>query len=756
MKSFVFHAIVAVCHIYASHAQSYLDSERRLDGISNTSNHRVRQYGALRSIYRSTGMENVPGQPFRNWDFETDNDPCVFNGIVCEEDYITVLDFEDSSLSGTLPDVFGDFPRLKELRLYNNSLYGTIPRSLLQVQSLRHLHVGYNFLSGRFPDVSDLRVLSRLYLGRNAISGTLPAALCQLTSLELLDISFVTKMWGHIPACFGTMSMLTTFRVTDVGLTGTVPSDLCGLPFGCDAIACPAGSFQGNAGRQTSEGAACRPCDAPSNVIGTTTCQWHESFDRSMAPTPDMTPGPTDSPIIPASPSRIPSPVHNVSPTRCSTSASPTSDETPSPTLASSNSTDSPEVTRQPISSSPIASPAPSFLPPSTNTQEPVSSHPSKLIDPTFPSPSTMTQKPTSYHPSKSISPTLRPPSTGTHEPASSHPSSLMVPSILASSLPTAVPSPSQPASIFPTSSGAPVPMPTTPSDSPSLTIDSRSSTGVLASISSVAVCVAILALFALWKNHWSEPMHARFVDDVSAENDVCHLEKDEQETLGKNSEVEFNVAAAWIAPDQSNLMVTPTSVEALAPTTKRVPSILKTSLSRDQYNTRSKDDEATRKVRFSAPVPLPTPVVRTESSPHIQLKQSERENREAWIPWPFNSAFDPFDMCSSQTLCISETDSPVPFDSAHAALPAVLAVPADARQADGEPTSLRTYVLGIRSLSELSSRKKQANRTVTAPTDIFRQRNEFPTTINCAIHAVSSDFRDSDGNSLGEEIGEV
>jgi hypothetical protein len=301
--------------------------------------------------------------------------------------------------------------------------------------------------------------------------------------------------------------------------------------------------------------------------------------------------------------------------------------------------------------------------------------------------------------------------------------------------------------------------MPTTPSDRPSLAIDSRSSTGVLAAISSVSVGVAILALLVLWKRHWSEPMHVRFVDDASAENDVRHLEKDEQETLGKNSEAEFNVATAWIASDQTNLMVTPTSVEALAPTTKRVPSILKTSLSRDQYNTRSRNDEATRKVRFSAPVPLPTPVVRTESPPHVQLKPSERETREAWIPWPFNSAFDPIDVCSGslpQTLCTSEMGSPVPFDSAHATLPALPAVPADARQADGESPFPRTYVLGIRSLSELSTRKKQANHTVNVPTHIFRPRSEFPTTINYAIHAVSSDFRDSDGNSLGEEIGEV
>jgi hypothetical protein len=751
MKSSIVHAIVAVCHIYGSYVQSHLDSERRLEGTSNTANsQRVRQYGALRSIYRSTGMEYIPTQPFRNWDFENDKDPCEFTGIGCQENDITVFDFEDSSLSGTLPDVFGDFPHLKELRLYNNSLYGTIPRSLLRAQSLRYLHVGYNFLSGRFPDVSDLRVLSRLYLGRNAISGTLPAALCQLTSLELLDISFVTKMWGQIPACFGTMKMLTTFRVTDVGLTGTVPSDLCGLPFGCDAIACPAGSFQRNAGRQTSEGAACRPCDAPSNVIGTTTCQWHESFDRSMAPTPDVIP----------SPSRIPS---NVSPTRCSTSASPTTDKTmslsPAPTLASSHPTSGPGVTRQPILSYPSTSPAPSFLPPPTNTQKPASSHPSKLIAPTLPSPSRMTQKPTSFHPSKPIAPTLRPPSTGTHEPASSHPSSLMAPSLLVSSFPTVAPSPSRPASTFPTSSEAPMPMPTTPSDSPSITINSRSSTGVLASISSLAVCVAIVALFVLWKRHWSDPVHVRFVDDVSAENDARHLEKDEQGTLGKNSETEFNVATAWIAPDQTSFMVTPTSVEALAPTTKRVPSILKTSLSRDQYNTRSKNDEVMRKVRFSAPVPLPTPVMRTESPPQIQLKQSERESHEAWIPWPFNSAFDPIDVCNvsfPQQLCISEAGSPIPFDSAHATSPAVLAVPADARQADGESTSLCTYVLGIRSLSELSTRNKQATRTVGVPTDIFRPRIEIPATINYAIHAVSSDFRDSDGNSLGEEIGEV
>jgi hypothetical protein len=148
-------------------------------------------------------------------------------------------------------------------------------------------------LSGTFPNVISSPSLSRLSVHRNAISGTIPSSICKLTNLVVLDISQLTRMRGIIPTCFGDLTALTAFRVTDIGLGGTVPATLCNVRdmngltpnvFGCDAIACPTGTFQRAVGRQSKEETPCIRCDVPSNVIGSTTCQWHDINAPTFSP----------------------------------------------------------------------------------------------------------------------------------------------------------------------------------------------------------------------------------------------------------------------------------------------------------------------------------------------------------------------------------------------------------------------------------------------------------------------------------------
>lgn len=354
----------------------------------------ARQFEALVQLYHSTSMPRPV----------SDSDYCSWDGLVCDNiGYVVSIDWNDRNLEGSLPDVFDDLPRLKRVRFYNNSIYGELPGSLLQLEDLVYLNVGHNFLTGVFPDFSSVSNLKRLVLDRNAFSGTLPTSLCELKSLEVLEVSAITKMSGSIPNCLGSLENLNRFRVTDVGLVGAVPPELCdGRPmndfspneFGCDAIACPAGFYQRGRGHQVSSDEPCKECDVPSNVIGSTTCLWHEAFDRDTVP-------PTNSPTI--SPSYRPTSSPTPEPTRRVTDVPtqhPSKSPTRKPTLPATQSP-TPNPTSAPTK-------APSYLP-STFPSESPTLAPFNTLDPT-PSAAWETLKPSST-PSEIASFPTHPPS---------------------------------------------------------------------------------------------------------------------------------------------------------------------------------------------------------------------------------------------------------------------------------------------------------------------------------------------------------
>ena len=255
------------------------------------------QYDALRQFYLSTKMYSESSRMLHNWSFDrstSDGEYCSFTGITCDRNFmVTAIELNSTELAGRLPDTLNGFSSLRRMRLYNNSIEGSIPINLLQIPTLQLLNLGQNLISGTIPDFSPSKLFTRLILRRNAISGTIPYSLCNLTNLVVFELSQLTRMRGKIPDCFGQLTALTALRLSDIGLTGTVPSELCSVrsmngltpnTFGCDAIACPVGSFQRSVGRQSNENTPCSPCNVPSNVIGTTTCQWHEINNPSLPP----------------------------------------------------------------------------------------------------------------------------------------------------------------------------------------------------------------------------------------------------------------------------------------------------------------------------------------------------------------------------------------------------------------------------------------------------------------------------------------
>lgn len=245
------------------------------------------QFAALASIYNATGMQ-FEGNHSRSWmntgDQGSGKDYCQNDGVLCDRNgFVLAIDLRSQGLNGTIPNEIGSFLHLRALRLSDNELRGTLPSHLMNMTALRYLNLGRNHLSGIFPHFNAMSALHRLILGQNSFSGTIPNSICELSNLEALDISSCTKLYGTLPPCLEDLPALNYLKITDVGLTGTVPTGLCdgrsmnGLdpnPFGCDAIGCAAGSFHRDSGRQAEEGDPCSICQVPSNALSSSTCQW--------------------------------------------------------------------------------------------------------------------------------------------------------------------------------------------------------------------------------------------------------------------------------------------------------------------------------------------------------------------------------------------------------------------------------------------------------------------------------------------------
>jgi len=260
-------ACFATCVNPVAEAESALRSKGRRIEVNASDNSLLwLQYDALYQIYNATNMDADQSLPFHNWHFNDTVEMqwpsfvyCEFTGVTCDDvGNITSLKLDDSGLSGSLPEAIGELSYLQHLNLNNNSIGSTLPETLLQIPDLAQINIARNFFTGPIPDFSQLSSLNRAILNRNSFSGTLPASLCKLTSLRALDVSYVTRLEGFIPECFGALSSLISFKLTGAGLGGSIPSELCSErdmngfspnTYGCDAIACSAGTFHPNSVR---------------------------------------------------------------------------------------------------------------------------------------------------------------------------------------------------------------------------------------------------------------------------------------------------------------------------------------------------------------------------------------------------------------------------------------------------------------------------------------------------------------------------
>ncbi|KAK9805480.1 hypothetical protein WJX72_000629 [[Myrmecia] bisecta] len=103
----------------------------------------------------------------------------------------------------------------------DNSLTGTLPDEMLQLQLLTDLWLSQNQLAGALNDVASLPNIRRVLLARNGFTGAIPATL-PTSTVEVLDLgsNFLT---GTLPAGWHQAQNLRRINLAGNAIRGTIP-----------------------------------------------------------------------------------------------------------------------------------------------------------------------------------------------------------------------------------------------------------------------------------------------------------------------------------------------------------------------------------------------------------------------------------------------------------------------------------------------------------------------------------------------------
>lgn len=103
---------------------------------------------------------------------------------------LVILSASMTSLSGELPESFGDLKSLAGLALLSSNFSGSIPTSLGNLTQLEFLFLSYNYFSGKIPSsLTNLAKLGLLSLRWNQLEGSLPETPNAFPNLGFLDLS---------------------------------------------------------------------------------------------------------------------------------------------------------------------------------------------------------------------------------------------------------------------------------------------------------------------------------------------------------------------------------------------------------------------------------------------------------------------------------------------------------------------------------------------------------------------------------------
>ena len=143
---------------------------------------------------------------------------------------LTDLDISWNSLNGSIPLSMGNLQALMTLVISNNHLSEEIPQFWNKMPSLYIVDMSNNSLPGTIPrSLGSLTTLRFLVLSNNNLSGELPSHLQNCRALESLDLGD-NKFSGNIPSWIGeSMPSLLILALRYNFFSGNTPSEICAL-----------------------------------------------------------------------------------------------------------------------------------------------------------------------------------------------------------------------------------------------------------------------------------------------------------------------------------------------------------------------------------------------------------------------------------------------------------------------------------------------------------------------------------------------
>ncbi|PON60517.1 GPCR kinase [Parasponia andersonii] len=190
------------------------------------------EVSALKAV---RGQLNDPLERLKNW---TNEDPCISNwtGVICtgvlEDGYRHVKELRllNMNLSGTLAPELGQFSNMTILNFMWNNISGSIPKEIGSMTSLKLLLLSGNQISGSLPDeLGNLPNLVKFQLDINQISGPIPKSFAKLPKAEHFHMNN-NSISGQIPPELSQLPKLVHFLLDNNNLSGYLPAELSQMP----------------------------------------------------------------------------------------------------------------------------------------------------------------------------------------------------------------------------------------------------------------------------------------------------------------------------------------------------------------------------------------------------------------------------------------------------------------------------------------------------------------------------------------------
>ncbi|CAL9764298.1 unnamed protein product [Musa acuminata subsp. burmannicoides] len=131
---------------------------------------------------------------------------------------------DGNPISGKIPSFIGNWTQLQRLDMQGTAMEGPFPPRFLALKNLKELRVSdLKGGIGSFPQLQNMRNMTKLVLRNLSISGELPDYIGEMKALNSLDVSF-NNLSGPIPGTYAALtSSLNFMYLSNNNLNGKIP-----------------------------------------------------------------------------------------------------------------------------------------------------------------------------------------------------------------------------------------------------------------------------------------------------------------------------------------------------------------------------------------------------------------------------------------------------------------------------------------------------------------------------------------------------